>query len=56
MRLYRLSATSNTEFRKTHKLITDHLDVTRVNAVYGRVSVRGIALHDIGRTRTRTKS
>ena len=34
---------------KTHKLITDHLDVTRVNAVYGRVSVRGTALHDIGK-------
>jgi hypothetical protein len=34
---------------KTHNLITDHLDVTRVNAVYGRVSVRGTALHDLGK-------
>jgi hypothetical protein len=34
---------------KTHSLITDHLDVTRVNAIYGRVSVRGTALHDIGK-------
>jgi hypothetical protein len=32
---------------KTHKLITDHLDVTRVNAIYGRVTVRDIALHEI---------
>jgi hypothetical protein len=32
---------------RTHKLITDHLDVSQVSAIYGRVSVRGIGLHEI---------
>ena len=32
---------------KTHNLITDHLDVAQVGAIYGRVLVRDTALHDI---------
>jgi hypothetical protein len=34
---------------QTHNLITDHLDVTQVNAIFGRVTVRDIALHEIAR-------
>jgi len=32
---------------QTHNLITDHLDVSQEGAIYGRVSVRDIALHEI---------
>ena len=32
---------------KTHNLITDHLDVTQVSPIYGRVSVRGVGLHEM---------
>ena len=32
---------------QTHNLITDHLDVTQVSPIYGRVSVRGIELHEM---------
>jgi hypothetical protein len=34
---------------KTHNLITGHLDVIQVNAIYGRVTVRDIGLHLIAK-------
>jgi hypothetical protein len=34
---------------QTHGLITDHLDVTPVNGIFGRVTVRDIALHEIAK-------
>jgi len=34
---------------QTHNLITDHLDVIQVNAIYGRVTVRDIGLHQIAK-------
>jgi hypothetical protein len=34
---------------QTHNLITDHLDVIQVNAIYGRVTVRDIGLHLIAK-------
>ena len=34
---------------KTHNLITDHLDVIQVNAIYGRVTVRDIGVHLIAK-------
>ena len=30
---------------QTHSLLTDHLDVIQVNAIFGRVTVRDIGLH-----------
>jgi hypothetical protein len=34
---------------QTHNLITDHLDVMPVNAIFGRVTVRDIVLHEIAK-------
>jgi hypothetical protein len=34
---------------QTHSLLTDHLDVIEVNAIYGRVTVRDIGLHLIAK-------
>jgi len=34
---------------QTYNLITDHLDVIQVNAIFGRVTVRDIVLHEIAK-------